>query len=66
MACYEDSFTFLYADHVCTSQETYYGPPRPVAEFALFFYMRMVFVPHRKHTFGPPWPVTAIALLLYM
>jgi hypothetical protein len=62
-ACYRDSFTFLYVDDVRTSQETHLWASRPDTGVALSFYMYMLFVPHRKHSFEPPRPVTGIALL---
>jgi hypothetical protein len=39
-----------------------YGPPRPVTEIALLFYMQMRYVYHRKYTYGPPRHVTEIIL----
>jgi hypothetical protein len=58
-ACYRDNLTFVYVDDVRTSQET-----RPLTGRALFSYMYIMFVPHRKHI--SPWPVTVMALLIYM
>jgi hypothetical protein len=37
--CDGDSFTFYILDYVRTSQETHYGPPRPVTGIALFVYI---------------------------
>jgi hypothetical protein len=54
---------FLYIDDVRTSQETTYGPARPVTRIALLFYIQMIFIPHRKHAYGALPPVTRIALL---
>jgi hypothetical protein len=56
-ACYVNSFTFLYVDHVHTSQET-----RPVTAMASSFYIVMMFVPQRKHFYGPPRPATGLDL----
>jgi hypothetical protein len=36
-ACYGDNFIFLHVDDVRTSQETDYGPTRPVTGMALLF-----------------------------
>jgi hypothetical protein len=38
-----------------------YGPPQPVTEMALLFYIKTIFVSHRKHSYWPPRPVTGIA-----
>jgi hypothetical protein len=40
-----------------------YRPERPVKVIALLFYVYMIFVPHRNHTYGPPWPVKGVASL---
>jgi hypothetical protein len=32
----------------------------------IYFYMKIMFVPHRKYSYRPPGPVTEIALLIYM
>jgi hypothetical protein len=44
------------------------GPPRTVIAITLLFYMKMILLPHRKHTCAPPppQPVTVITLLCYM
>jgi hypothetical protein len=60
-ACSGDSFTFLHVGDLCTSQENIYELPRPVTEIALLFYMKMMFVPHRKHTYELPRPLTGMA-----
>jgi hypothetical protein len=62
--CYGDSFTFLYVDYALTSQEAHTGI-HGVTGIALRFYIQMMFVPHRKHTYGSPRPVTEIALLCF-
>jgi hypothetical protein len=65
-ACYRDSFTVLCVDDVCTAQETPVDLYSLLTGIALLFYVYMMFVPHRKHTYGPLQPVTGIALLFYM
>jgi hypothetical protein len=47
--CYGYSFNFLHVDDVRTCRKHTYGPPRPVMEIALLFYMQMMFVPQGKH-----------------
>jgi hypothetical protein len=66
MACYGDSFNFLYADDIRTSQETYIWASMACYGDRFNFYMQIIFVPHRKDTYRPLWPVTGIALLSYM
>jgi hypothetical protein len=65
-ACYEDSLTFLYLDGVRTSQETHIRACTTCYGVSFTLYMKMMFVPHRRHTYGPPRPVTWIVLLFYI
>jgi hypothetical protein len=54
-------------DDVRTSEETHLRDSTSGYGASLnFFYMGMMFVLHRKHTYGPPLPATGIALLFYM
>jgi hypothetical protein len=43
-----------------------YGHLRPVMGITLLFYMCMMSVPHRNHTYRPPRPVSGIVFLFYM
>jgi hypothetical protein len=48
-ACYVNSFTFLHADDVRTSQETPLWSSTALYGYSFIFYMQMMFVPHSKH-----------------
>jgi hypothetical protein len=66
MACYGDSHHFLYkVEDVGTSQETHLWLSAACYGDSFNFFMQMIFVPYRKHTYGLPQPVTRIALILY-
>jgi hypothetical protein len=54
-----------HVDDVRTSQETLIWSSRACYEYSFTFYMWMMFVPDRKHTYWPPRSVTGIALLFY-
>jgi hypothetical protein len=63
MACYGDTFNFLYVDDVRTSQETHlWASTSCYGDTLTILYVDDV-VPHKKHIYGLPRPVTGIALL---
>jgi DNA-directed RNA polymerase subunit N (RpoN/RPB10) len=40
-------------------------PPRSITGIDILFYVKMMFVPHKKYTYGPPRSVTVIALKIF-
>jgi hypothetical protein len=66
MACYRDSFTFLYVDDVRTSQNTHLRASTVCYRDSItFLYVVDVRTSQETHLW-PPWPVTGIVLLFYM
>jgi hypothetical protein len=62
-ACYEDSFIFLEVDYVRIKQEADIRASTVSYGDSFSFYMLIMFVPYRKHTYGHPWHVMGLALL---
>jgi hypothetical protein len=65
MACYVDSFNFLYVDDVLTSQETCTFLHSLLRGSFTFLYVDDV-VPRRKHACGTPRDIKGMTLLFNM